>query len=476
MVHTTVPVTSRSRFALFVLLLGAFTLIQVLMLFGRGPAAGLSVLSVYALFGFASLLVQHVVRSPSGWSRLAESGLALAMAAAAAALVAAGRLDLRTAAQWGLFGAGSIGAVGYLRDIMGAADDEARRARRADWRDALIVPLAVMQVPYFLWATTTINPVFDAHVLGFERVLGLDLSAMAHRVFGLVPALAWPELACYYALPIGLAIVAQLQPTSSLRTRVLLAAIASGGAGFALYTVCPVVGLFVAYPDALPSVSASVGPFAMPALVPRNGMPSLHTAWALVIAFNAARLGGFWRTTLFAFAVFNLWAATAGVGHWVMDIVAAVPLAVAAQMVFVETGDTARRLMAALVLAAVTLGWIVAFRLGVPLAFSPAAAWLAALVTAVAPLWLLRILRQTRPAEPEVHIPRQEPEHDEVREHGPEREIARDWRPGDVAESTEGDALEQRRDDPAAEPSGGVVDRVEHDELHDEAGETRDKE
>jgi hypothetical protein len=391
------------RAALFTLLLASFVVVQGLALAGRGPSAALSILSVYALFGFASFGVQHVVHATTARTRWLEAGLVLGLAAVAAGLVATGALVLRTAAQSGLLAAGLVGLTGYLRDVR-AAPREDRRAARLELRDASIVPLAVMQVPFFLWATTGINPVYDAHVLAFEAALGVELSALTHRAFAALPIAGAAAAGCYYALPIGLAVVAQLQPSASLRTRVLVAALGSGVAGFVLYAVCPVVGIFPAYGDAPPGAAGAAvdaAPMHVAARVPRNGMPSLHTAWALVIALNAWRLPRRWRAALAGFAALNVWAAAGAVGHWTMDIVVAVPFAAAVQLAAIGAPAGRSRFAAAAAAAGITLAWIAGFRLGVPLdGAPPALAWTAVLLTLVGPAWLLarpRARQRVRP-------------------------------------------------------------------------------
>jgi hypothetical protein len=292
----------------------------------------------------------------------------------------------------GLLTAGLVGLAGYVLDTAAASGD-ARRHALVEVRDALVLPLAVMQVPFFLWATTGINPVFDAHVLGFEAVLGVDVSALAHRAFAAVPVVDRLALGCYYALPVGLAVAASLQPDGEARLRVLLTALASGAAGFALYTIAPVVGIFQAYPAQVPP-AALVDPLPMTisAWVPRNGMPSLHTAWALVIAFSARRLGRATRAALWTFAGLNIWTATGGVGHWTMDIVAGVPLAAAAHLAVTPSPKRAARWAGAVGCLALTTTWAAAFRAGVPLTGAPAwMAWGAVALTVAAPLWVARL-------------------------------------------------------------------------------------
>jgi hypothetical protein len=376
-----------SRSLVFAVVAASFLVVQALSLAGRGPAADVSIFSVFALFGVASLGAQFVLQAREARARWTVVAAIAAIGAVVAGAWAGGALEFRDAARLGLAGAGALGLAGYLREVVAAAGAD-RRARLLDLRDALIVPLAVMQVPFFLWTTTRLNPVYDAHLLAFERALGLNVSALAHAAFSASPMIGWPSLACYYALPVGLAAIVLLQPTHALRTRVLLAVLATGVLGFALYAVSPVVGILQAYPGGIPIAIDAGGPFDVLAAVPRNGMPSLHTAWAIVIALNVWRLPAARRAALVVFAAANLWTATAGIGHWVMDIIAAVPMAAGAQIALVGGADGRLRPLAGAALSAGTVAWVVAFRTGVPFAASPGLAWTAVALTAIAPLAL----------------------------------------------------------------------------------------
>ena len=373
------------RAALFWLLAASLVVLEGFALAGYGPPATLSILSVYALFGFASLAAQRAIRpGPSGAGlRPAETASLLILGAFALGAVAAGTVDLRTGARAGLLTAGLVGLGWYLRDAMRASGD-GRRAALVELRDASIVPLAVMQVPFFLWATTGLDPVFDARVLAIEGRLGVELTALAHRAFDAVPLADVASLACYFGLPVGLAVAAHVQPTGDRRSRVLAAIVACGIVGFTLYAVSPVVGLFPAYPEGAPPAASVEGvPLTVAAEVPRNGMPSLHTAWALLIAMNAAALRGAWRPALVTFAGLNVWAATGAVGHWALDILVAVPLATSVQAAVVLSSGPRRPMATAGAAACVTLvvAWTAGIRLNLLAGLPGPAAWLAVVAT-----------------------------------------------------------------------------------------------
>src|SRR4029078_12008104 len=101
------------------------------------------------------------------------------------------------------------------------------------------------------------------------------------------------------ALPVALAAVCAGQSSPERRTRMLMTVLATGAVVFLLYRICPVVGpadaFATVYPAQMPIVSADAArPIWTPGRVPRNGMPSLHAAWALLMLLNIAAFPRRW--------------------------------------------------------------------------------------------------------------------------------------------------------------------------------------
>ena len=165
----------------------------------------------------------------------------------------------------------------------------------------------------------------------------------------------------------------------------LAATVIAGACGFALYFLCPVVGPVVSfgpfYPDSLPTVPLDPALLMAIGDAPRNGMPSLHTIWALLIWFNVEGLSAGLRRGLRVFVLLTLWAVMSPEGsHWFMDIVVSVPLSVAIQTAFLSRGlQSARRTWTTvLVCLTVTFAWLFGFRAGAPLlSLPPIVAWAA---------------------------------------------------------------------------------------------------
>jgi hypothetical protein len=171
--------------------------------------------------------------------------------------------------------------------------------------------------------------VFDALVLRFDRtifgghappvVLGAWLAS--HRWVAAVATF------CYWA-PQPLDVLVYLAERRRRSPHDLITTLfIVGFAGYAFFPLFPVVGpgyVLPGFPHVAPGAAAVVG--ALPASIPRNCMPSLHMADALVVAVHAWRLGpARWRVVGVVDVVFTI-VATLGFGyHYASDLLAALP-------------------------------------------------------------------------------------------------------------------------------------------------------
>jgi hypothetical protein len=114
---------------------------------------------------------------------------------------------------------------------------------------------------------------------------------------------------------------------------VLTSFIVAGLAGSVIYHLCPVVGprpFLPDYPATMPDLSALL-PVATAEGVPgdvRNCVPSLHTAWGLLVWWHASRLGRAFRGFGLAFFLLTECATLALGEHYVVDLVVAFPFTV----------------------------------------------------------------------------------------------------------------------------------------------------
>jgi hypothetical protein len=176
--------------------------------------------------------------------------------------------------------------------------------------------------------------------------------------------------------------------------------VVAGVLGCCCYQLLPAAGpvhVFHGFPNGLPAqVSLTAEPLPW---IPRNAIPSLHTAWALLVYWAVAKYS---RPVRWAAAVFVLLTllATLGFGeHYLIDLVVAVPFAVAVQ------AFCARHWVQSGVCLAGTLAWLIYLRFGLPHAApSVATTWILTAIS-VAPglFWVPgRVEESSRRAERKV--------------------------------------------------------------------------
>jgi len=136
---------------------------------------------------------------------------------------------------------------------------------------------------------------------------------------------------CYLALALvgsGLYAVSLRGRTGHVLPAELLWGWAAAGAIGAIgYLLVPAVGprfVFREWPWHMPDAT---GTYATPLLpIPRNAMPSLHATWALLICWGAREAPGWVKWLLGPWLVLTLLATVGAGGHYVIDVVAALPL------------------------------------------------------------------------------------------------------------------------------------------------------
>jgi len=187
----------------------------------------------------------------------------------------------------------------------------------------------------WLEITAQVRPmVLDEYVEVADRALGSPSWAMGELFEVLGTPGHYLFLAVYSMLPLTAVFVAVVQLRRGwLRHNVMLTFIALGALGPAIYLLFPVVGPVYAFGSAggpfalstqwahqVPSFSVAQ-PLRFDNFTPRNCMPSLHTAWA-VILFVHTRSMSRWMRVLGAVWLLGTLAATLGFGyHYGVDLV-----------------------------------------------------------------------------------------------------------------------------------------------------------
>jgi hypothetical protein len=172
---------------------------------------------------------------------------------------------------------------------------------------------------------------YDAVLLAFDRSLGFDPAYALGRLFVESPWLAGACGLLYAALPVQVALLyaAALRGKAPHAdpVRLLITSAAVQLLGALVYRLVPAVGpryVFAGFPDDVPDVQPLLVTVALE--YPRNAMPSVHLALALVL-LRASRGGG-WVSLLSVLWCLAIGLATLGMGeHYLVDLVVAVPFA-----------------------------------------------------------------------------------------------------------------------------------------------------
>jgi hypothetical protein len=365
----------------------ALILVMVAVFFRLGA-------SPYIAFAFAGGFILHMVSRPSR----REIALAVACGAmfGAAYLLLHGDLTgfygAALGIPGGLLGLGSLlitmlqwfwapPAVKYLHFD---------RARQVGLIPALCVCSAV-----------AVNLAAQFTPITYDRILyvfDLKFGGPPSWVIGkLLRSHLWLLKACgyvYNSLPLGLAACLAIQwRDRQIKARIVVdlrwLSVAIGVVGFLLYQVSPAAGPIYLFGRDFPfHVPDLTGMAIQPAwLQPaaRNGMPSLHVAWTLLLFWNMRRCN--WWMGVIAATYLTLTAlATLGFGeHYLADLMVAPALALAVQAACTRT-NVRLRWVAIATGAAITLAWLIAFRTGAALRIPDGAAtWSMALVSLALP-------------------------------------------------------------------------------------------
>jgi hypothetical protein len=278
-------------------------------------------------------------------------------------------------------------------------------------RDAALVPL--------LCVTTmvAVGPAIGLTPMTYDRLLYIvDTKFLATKT-GVPPSWVigrmfvdhnWLRSACgyvYNSLPLGLAICLAFQWQDRKRKiwyplDLRWLSVTLGCVGFLLYQICPAAGPVYLFPQQFPLVVPNLDWIvAAPGWigeVPRNGMPSLHLAWTMLLFWNV-RHRAWWISTAAAIYVMLTALATLGLGeHYLVDLMVAVPVGLTIQALWLRTRGTLRW-VAIGAGGAIMLVWLLAFRTEAALAIPAGAVmWTLGTLSVLVPVgmawWLERDL------------------------------------------------------------------------------------
>jgi hypothetical protein len=173
--------------------------------------------------------------------------------------------------------------------------------------------------------------------------------------------------------------------------------------GYLFFSVFPVCGPRYGFPASFPGAdfpyarleSLNLQRIPVDWLIPRNGVPSLHFTWALLIWWNTRTLPRWGRAAATAFVLATAFDTMATGEHYLFDLIVALPFALCMQASMVRTVAfrNRERWLPVLCGGAMFLGWLVLCRFGLPLLLqSEFLPWsLAFASSAVSIVWAFRL-------------------------------------------------------------------------------------
>lgn len=231
-----------------------------------------------------------------------------------------------------------LGSLGSLALAALWSDPKQREASLDTCLAASMFPLIPLISGFSLAMTCVAHPTtYDSFLYAFDAQLGRSPSFLVGQLFARSGALTQLCYLGYEWLPLAMAIAFALERSGPRhRTSRLLPAFAVAAAGgFLLYNCYPAVGPVHVFGTLFPysPPPAALPPFRMVAVAsaPRNAMPSVHMAMALLILWNSRRWHVVCRALAGALLAITV-LATLGFGeHYLVDLFVAVPFALLAQ-------------------------------------------------------------------------------------------------------------------------------------------------
>jgi len=207
---------------------------------------------------------------------------------------------------------------------------------------AMAAPVFVIITAAVLSGTGHAHPVtLDRVLYAFDGSLGFQPSFLLGRLLARWAWLGGLAKVSYEQVPVAVLILYTSRMGAPERTRpnVLLVIGAASLVGYLLYALLPAAGPLYLFPSRFPNSAPPLAglallPVAVAADIPRNAMPSLHMAWAVLLWWNARR-SAFWVRAGYGLYLALTVLFTLGSGeHYLIDLVVALPFALAVQAAF----------------------------------------------------------------------------------------------------------------------------------------------
>jgi PAP2 superfamily len=378
--------------------------VAVLIVLSRAPLdqpfVGFSLLGTFLLF----LCTRPKLRTIA--LILVAAGIAAPVLIHRGALPLEAKITTAVLTVTSLVGMFSLAALMVV--LLGAKAEERRRAAMLTNSSLLLLVFSLAVGPILPLLARLTPTTLDLYLYVFDDTLGGEPSFAVGKIMFGSTLVHWILALTYYSITAAIAGFAALElrrrPTSL--PIIVRAGLLSTLLGVICYQVYPAAGpkylmgpRFPLHPLASDLIRhLAIRPLMSPLSVPRNAMPSLHMAWALLIWFNTRP---FSRTVRVLAGVYVLLTvlATLGTGeHYFADLVVALPFSLLVQAILqARTRSTLNRMSIA-VGALLTVLWVCLLRFGVTLFWlSPVLPWLLTAATVGGSLLLeSRLMRQAR--------------------------------------------------------------------------------
>jgi len=246
---------------------------------------------------------------------------------------------------------------------------------------------------------------FDLYLFLADGSFGWQPSFLLSRVMVRSALLGITVKLVYVSLPFVMALIYAMRipknterPSWDMITIFLLA----GLAGSLLYNILPATGPLYAFHGYFPWQSLPyeslkrlrLEPISLPRDIPRNAIPSLHVAWAILLWWNSRRLSVPIRVFTGAYFVLTILSTLATGEHYLVDIIAAIPFALCVQAIVSPENPGVRLANRARISSlglALTLVWMLLLRFDAKwLLISPIVPWALATFT----VWSVALLNR----------------------------------------------------------------------------------
>ena len=355
-------------------------------------------------YGVAAGFLFHLAIRPTAREVLSVLGFALVLGFLSAYFHLAGVVHLNFT-----FVLGMLGLASFLVLALRAINSDGQSRERALWAlaPATVLVFFILGSQHSLNMGSMLRPrTYDLYAFLFDGSLGFQPSFAMGKLFLVHPWLYQFGAFTYTGITFAMAILyaIHLHYRQTFTWDIIEVLFGAALIGYLFFTIFPVCGPRYGFPAYYPNVPIRYDQLhlVLPEMIailprfPRNGVPSLHMSWAILMWWSCRRLPR-WTQLLGAVYVLITITDTLGVGeHYAFDLIVAFPFSLSMQALLVGGAPlrSQQRWLPALAGFAVFLGWLVLVAFGGLrfLEINPAIPWtLVALSTIGSIVWAYRL-------------------------------------------------------------------------------------